>query len=208
MFIAKQKSKILKIFWENPFNEFHIRELTRLSKCTYSYVWSTLNRFQEEGLLNRRNAADSSFFKANLGNEMLLKVFEMFELERKKFFFENNKSISRIIDKFTQNALNDSNKQIQLIILYGSVAREKWTNESDIDILLVSVQDDNKLASIVKKAREDALSLLELSAITVDITKFSDGLHKQTEFYKTIFKDRIILFNEFLFWRIIAEGEN
>nr|MDA3793279.1 nucleotidyltransferase domain-containing protein [Elusimicrobiota bacterium] len=175
---------------------------------TYSYVWSVLNKFQDDGLLNRRNAADSSFFKANLNNEMMLKVFEMFEMERKKVFFEKNKSISRLIDKFTINILNESKKQIQLIILYGSVAREKWTKESDIDILLVSAQDDNKLTSIVKKAKEEVSSLIEISAITTDITKFSDGMKKQTEFYKSIIKDRIILYNEYLFWRIIAEGEN
>jgi predicted nucleotidyltransferase len=208
MFISKQKSKILKIFWENPHNEFHIREINRLSKCTYSYVWSELNRFQKAGLLNRRDAADISFFKANLKNEMLLKVFEMFELERKKSFFEKNKSISRLIEKFTGDILDDSKKQIQLIILYGSVAREKWTKESDIDILLVFAQDGNKFTKIVNRAKEEVSSLLELSAITVDIAKFSDGMGKKTEFYKTVFKDRIILFNEFLFWRIIAEGEN
>jgi len=41
--------------------------------------------------------------------------------------------------------------------------------------------------------------------VTVD--KFIKGIRSQTEFYDELWRDRIVLHNEFLFWQIIREAK-
>ena len=38
------------------------------------------------------------------------------------------------------------------------------------------------------------------------LQKFVDGFKRKTEFYDELWKDRVVLYNEFLFWQLIREG--
>ncbi len=147
-----------------------------------------------------------SFFKPNLENETLLKVFEFLELERKKEFYNKNKKIARLLQKYTQDIINLSNKKIQLVILFGSVARGKWSKGSDIDILAIVSEKEKDVIAALNKGKIDVNPLLEIRPISTTVNKFTEGFSKKTEFYEELWKDRIVLYNEFLFWQLIKEG--
>ena len=91
-------------------------------------------------------------------------------------------------------------------MLFGSVARGEWTKKSDIDILAVSANKDNDIISILNKAKVDVSPLLEIRPVSTTIEKFTEGLKKKTEFYKGLWDDRIVLYNEALFWQLVREG--
>jgi predicted nucleotidyltransferase len=147
-----------------------------------------------------------AFFKPNLKSENLLKIFEYIELENKNEFYDKNKQIARLLQKYTQDIIELSNKKIQLVILFGSVARGEWTKNSDIDILVVTSEKEDNISAILNKAKIDVYPLLEIRPVTTTIEKFKEGFGKKTEFYEELWKDRIILYNEFLFWQLIKEG--
>ena len=147
-----------------------------------------------------------TFFKPNLENETLLKIFEFLELEKKKEFYDKNKKIARLLQKYTQDIIDLSNKRIQLVILFGSVARGEWTKGSDIDILVVVSEKDKDVIAALNKAKIDVSPLLEISPISTTTEKFTEGFRKKTEFYDELWKDRVVLYNEFLFWQMIKEG--
>jgi predicted nucleotidyltransferase len=147
-----------------------------------------------------------TFFKPNLENETLLKIFEYLELEKKKQFYDKNKKIARLLQKYACNIVELSNKKIQLVILFGSVARGEWTKNSDIDILVVTSGKDDDVTTALNKAKIDVSPLLEIGPITTTTEKFIEGFRKKAEFYEQLWKDRIILYNEFLFWQLIKEG--
>jgi hypothetical protein len=52
----------------------------------------------------------------------------------------------------------------------------------------------------------DAGPLLEIRPISTTTEKFVEGLKKRTEFYDELWKDRVVLYNEFLFWQLIRDG--
>ena len=147
-----------------------------------------------------------AFFKPNFENEALLKTFEFLELEKRKEFYDKNKKIARLLQKYTQDIINLSNKRIQLVILFGSVARGDWTKGSDIDVLVVVSEKDKDVISILNKAKIDVSPLLELRPISTTTNKFIEGFRRKTEFYNELWKDRVVLYNEFLFWQLIKEG--
>jgi len=189
----------------DPAKEIHLREISRFSKVSLNNVNNTLRQFVKDGLFKRREVSNMSFFKPNLDNEDLLKLFEYLELKRKKEFYGKNKNIARLLEKYTTNVIDLSRRQIQLVVLFGSVARNEWVKGSDIDILAVSSDKDSNAITILNKAKIDVSPLLEIRPIATTIEKFTDGLRKKTEFYHELWNDRIVLYNESLFWKLIKE---
>ena len=207
MLIPAGRKKLLEVFMKEPFKEVHLREIARLSKVSLNNVDSSMRLFVKEGMFKRRKISNMTFYRPNLENEYLLKLFEYLELERKSMFFKRNKKIARLLDRYVRNLLALSSRKIQMIILFGSVARGEWTKGSDIDILAIVSEKEDDLAAMLNKAKSDISPLLEIRPISTSINKFSDNLKRKTEFYGELWKDRIVLYNEYLFWRLIKEGE-
>jgi len=205
MLIPIQRKKILEVFMSDPAKEIHLREISRLSKVSLNNVNNTLRQFAKDGLFKRREVSNMSFFKPNLDNEDLLKLFEYLELKRKKEFYGKNKNIARLLEKYTTNVIDLSRRQIQLVVLFGSVARNEWVRGSDIDILAVSSDKDSGVINILNKAKIDVSPLLEIRPVSTTIEKFTEGLKKKTEFFHELWNDRIVLYNESLFWKLIRE---
>jgi len=206
MLIPLQRKKILEVFMSDPADEIHMREVSRLSRVSLNNVNETLRQFVKDGLFKRREISNMSLFKPDLNNEDLLKLFEYIELKRKKEFYGKNKSIARLLEKYTANVIELSERQIQLVVLFGSVARGEWAKGSDIDILAVSSNKDSGAINVLNKAKIDVSPLLEIRPISTTIEKFTEGLKKKTEFYHELWNDRVVLYNESLFWQLVREG--
>ena len=206
MLIPAGRKKMLEIFLKDPFKEIHLREIARLSKSSLTNVDNSMRLFVKNDMFKRNEMSNSTFFKPNLENDETVKLFELLELERRKVFYAKNKNIARLLKKYTDSIIYFSNKRIQLVVLFGSVARGEWTKGSDIDILAVIPDKENDIVDILNRAKTDVRPLLEIRPISTTTRKFIDGFKAKTEFYDNLWKDRIVLYNEFLFWQLIREG--
>jgi len=206
MLMPVRRKKILEVFMKNPFKEIHLREIARVSKVSLTNTDNSLKLFVKDDMFKRRNVSNMAFFKPNLESEDILKIFEFLELEKRKGFYNKNKKIARLLQKYTQDVIDLSKKKIQLVILFGSVARSEWAKGSDIDILAVVSEKDRDVSTALNKAKIDVSPLLEIRPISTTVDKFVEGFNKKTEFYNELWKDRVVLYNEFLFWQLIKEG--
>lgn len=206
MLIPKKRKKILEVFFKDPFKEVHLREVVRLSGGSLTNVDSSMRLFVKEDMFKRREVSNMVFFKPNLENEALLKIFEYMEIEKRKDFYGKNKKIARLLQKYSNDIVHLSDKKIQMVVLFGSVARGDWTKDSDVDMLAVVSGKENEVTPVLNKAKIDAGPLLEIRPISTTTEKFAEGLRKKTEFYDELWKDRVVLYNEFLFWQLIREG--
>jgi len=206
MFIPAGRKKILEVFLKDPFKEIYLREIARLSKSSLANVDDSMRLFVKNDMFIRHELSHSTFFKPNLENDDIVKVFELLEIERRKVFYAKNKNIARLLKKYTNTIIELSNKKIQLVILFGSVARGEWTKGSDIDILAVVPDKEDDTIDILNKAKTDVSFLLEIRPISTTTKKFIEGFKAKAEFYDNLWKDRIVLYNEFLFWQLVREG--
>lgn len=206
MVIPAGRKKILDVFLRDPFKEIHLREISRLAKTSLNNVNSSMRLFLKNGMFIRNEVAHSTFFKPDLTNDETVKLFEFMEVERRKIFYSKNKNIARLLKKYTDNVVELSNKRIQMVVLFGSVARGEWTKDSDIDILTVVSDKENEITEILNKSKADVSQLLEISPICTTTKKFQEGLKAKTEFYDNLWNDRVVLYNEFLFWQLLREG--
>lgn len=206
MLIPAGRKKILEIFLKDPFTEIHLREIARLSKSSIANVDNSMRLLVKNDIFIRNEMSHSTFFKPNLTNDETIKIFELLELERRKNFYAKNKSIARLLKKYTDSIIELSNKRIQLVVLFGSVARGEWTKKSDVDILAVVPDKDKEITNVLNKAKTDVSPLLEIQPISTTTNKFIEGFKAKTEFYDNLWQDRVILYNEFLFWQLVREG--
>lgn len=206
MLIPAGRKKILQVFLSDPFKEIHLREIARLSKSSLANVDNSMRLFVKSDIFKRNEMSHSTFFRPNLENDETIKIFELLEFDRRKTFYAKNKNIARLLKKYTDTIVELSNKRIQLVVLFGSVARGEWTKGSDIDILAVVPDKENDIIGILNKAKTDASPLLEIRPVSTTTKKFIDGYKAKTEFYDNLWNDRIVFYNEFLFWQLIKEG--
>lgn len=206
MLIPAGRKKILELFLKDPFQEIHLREIARQSNSSLNNVDNSMRLFVKNDMFIKRELPHTTFFKPKLENDDLIKTFEVLELERRQTFYSKNKNIARLLKKYTDSIIDLSNKRIQLVVLFGSVARGDWTKSSDIDLLAVVPDKEDDILNILNKAKLDASPLLEIRPIITTIKKFSEGFKAKTEFYDNVWKDRIVLYNEFLFWQLVKEG--
>ncbi len=208
MLIPEGRKDILKVFLQDPFKEIHLREISRLAKASLTNVDNTMRLLVKNGMFVKRELANSTFFRPELENEEMQKVFELLEMERRKDFYAENKNIARLLKKYTGSIVEFSGGRIQLVILFGSVARGDWKKGSDIDILAVISEKDQDIVNILNKAKIDVSPLLEIRPVSTTMNKFENGFKEKTEFYRNIWKDRIVLYNDFIFWQLIKAGRS
>jgi len=206
MLIPTERSKILKVFLREPFKEVHLRDLARLSGVSLNNVDNSMRLFVKEGMFKRRKVSNMVFYKPDMENEIIVKIFEYLELESKREFYDKNKKIARLLQKYTRDIIDLSGKKIQMVVLFGSVARGDWAKDSDIDILAVVSNKEKEITAYLNKAKINVSPLLEIRPISTTIEKFIEGFRKKTEFYDELWKNRVVLYNEFLFWQIVREG--
>lgn len=206
MLIPDGRKNILKVFFNEPFREIHLREISRLAKASLTNVDNTMRLLVKNGLFVKREIANSTFFRPELENEEMQKIFELLEMERRREFYEKNKKIVRLLKKYTGSVVELSGGRVQLVILFGSVARGEWRKGSDIDILTVVSEKEQDIVNILNKAKIDVSPLLEITPVSTTMNKFSNGFKEKTEFYRNIRKDRIVLYNDFIFWQLIKNN--
>ena len=112
MLIPIGRRKILEVFIKNLFKEIHLREIARLSKVSLTNANSSLKLFVKDDMFKRRNVSNMAFFKPNLESEDILKIFEFLELEKRKGFYNKNKKIARLLQKYTQDIIDLSKRRI------------------------------------------------------------------------------------------------
>jgi|SRR3989344_4764533 len=116
---------LLKYFIKEPEREFHVRELAKLDRKSPTTISKHLNKLKNEGLLLSRKKLNHLLFKANTENQHFkdLKIFFNIKSLRESGL------IGCLIDEFNQP---------EAIILFGSFRRGEDTQQSDIDILIIS----------------------------------------------------------------------
>ena len=115
---------ILKLFLESPNKEFNVRELARILKIAPATASSKLKSFVKLGILKEREERNLLLFKANIEAE---------EYKDLKLYYN--------IRKIKESGLIEELNKIYLkpaIILFGSAFYGLDTEESDIDLVIIT----------------------------------------------------------------------
>lgn len=116
---SKTDWKTLDIFLDNPYSEYHLRDIARIANISSSSAKRALDNLEKSGLVNEKTKANLRIFSANT-SEILFKQLK----------------IAKNVD-FTKGLVQKLKPAIA-VILFGSFAKGENYEDSDIDIVIIS----------------------------------------------------------------------
>jgi len=140
---------ILKIFFESPTLEFNVREVARILKIAPATSSNQLNFLKEKGLIKERKERNLLLYKANLESD--------FYLDFKMFYNVRKIKDSGLIEELNKFYLKPT------IALFGSALNGLDTEESDIDLLIIS--EKNAVFPKIKEFEKKLNRRLQLFAV-------------------------------------------
>jgi predicted nucleotidyltransferase len=148
-FITSTKDEILKFFADNPTIEIHLRELSRKTKISFPWVRKIAKELAKNKLLIEKKERGFTLVSANRDN----------------ILFKALKRTYNIYSLYSSNlvqALIEEYNHPETIILFGSYSRGEDTEQSDIDIAVITKRTTKiNFAEFEKKLRRK-ISIKEL----------------------------------------------
>jgi len=95
------------------------------------------------------------------------------------------------VDEFIRRALEKYKDRIDTIILFGSVARGEAREDSDIDILIVTKEEDFRLRHILIGIASDILLETEENISVKALSKNDFEKHKNFSFLRNVISEGV-----------------
>jgi predicted nucleotidyltransferase len=115
---------IIKVFFDSPSKDFNVREIARILKIAPATASSKLKELAKIGLLNEKSERNLIIYKANLDNEGYKDLKIYYNIKKLKD--------SGLIEELNKFYIKPT------IVLFGSGSFGLDTEESDIDLVIVS----------------------------------------------------------------------
>src|SRR3989344_6258935 len=162
--------KILELFYKEKNKKIHLRDIARKTKMNENSASRFLNSLEKQNIL--KSEKDGNLKKYFIRkNNVVYSIFTLFDIE--KF----NK-----LPLLRRNAIEYFFKELKekpiILFLFGSTAKETFTNKSDIDLLIIV----NKKIKVEEAQRyADAQTGLRISCFQIDYKSFLRELKTQDD---------------------------
>ena len=133
---TKNTIKILRFLTSKPYLSFGLTELSEDLKISKSNILRILKVLRGYNLIVEQKTGKKKLFRINSEMSIIKILWNLFMSERR---YNLPTSFKNVIDLFYEQVKND----VELFILFGSVAQGLATEESDIDICVVSEKNIN-----------------------------------------------------------------
>jgi len=164
--------RVLLLFFNEPYREFHLREIAKLADVSSSTPKRFLDFYSERGFLQKQRKANLVLFKANVENP----TFRHMKIGH--FLLKLQPLVCHLKEVYPNSS----------VILYGSCARGEDDLQSDIDLLVVSRKKEKAQLSKFEKQFERKITLL-----VYDQHEWEEKAKKDRAFYERILIDGIPL---------------
>ena len=189
------KDKILKFLLSNKDKEFSIREISKKIDVDYKGVYLIINKLIGMKTVNSKKIGQTILCSINLRkfNDDIFKV----EYIRRKELLKNKDIFS------LQSYFDEIKEPFFILLVFGSYASGKQVKNSDIDLMLIS--DNNE----IRKQIKNKISLIPLD---IHLIEFSSkeflSMLKTTDLNVggEVFNNNIILFGIEDYYRLIENA--
>lgn len=138
---TKNQILILEIFFNNPEKSYYLRELGRMLSKQPGVFQREINKLAKDSFLISEYQAGSRYFKLNKNHPLFS--------ELKSIFFKTLGAEGRLKELLAKV------KDIEAAFIYGSFAKNKEDQFSDIDLMIIGVPDEDVLISKISKIEKE-----------------------------------------------------
>ena len=169
---SKVRGRMLGLLFSDPGREFYLSELARAAGASAGNIQRELERFVADGLIRRRKQGKLIFYGLNSRHALFA---EIRSIVLKTYGIEG--ALRELIEKL---------QGIDLALLYGSFARGSEHGESDIDLLVVSDRNAEKLYAGLSKL--ESRFNREVNPIVYSCREFSKKIAAKDSFVMNVLK--------------------
>lgn len=192
----KTELKILEKIYVCP--GIHKRELSKKLKLGMPSIDNAINKIEE--ILKKQRSGNQINYFLNYSKEAVTPALYGVEYNRLE------KLPSKIVIAI-RGLLKELKEKPLIAMLFGSYAKNDYTKDSDIDILLVfqNVTDSKSIENAAK--RISMKTNTKLNPVYLDYNSFRESFHNSTkEFFKNIKRDKLLI-NGIEWWRQLKDEE-
>ena len=191
--ILKQGSKIKILRFLFAENDEHTgRSIAKGIGMSPSCTYTTLQVMGREGLVSARKKGSAILYKLQEGNYVVKKLVAP--------MFQKEKSLYNDIVLFIKKSLLQHKKAIISLAIFGSIAQEKETARSDIDVLII-VQNKHAKTTIDKAMDELSAAVAKkfsaaISAYILTKPEMRQRYHKKQPLIISIVENNRLIYGE------------
>jgi predicted nucleotidyltransferase len=167
--------KVLSHFFDNPNEEFYLRELGRLLKISPMTVKRALDDLVNNNLIIRQEKKNQILYHGNMDSQ----AFKFAKISYNLAWLEEKDLVEYLLEKVPG---------ISSIVLYGSYAKGENDKHSDLDLLLICATKKNDFHQIEKKLG------IEVNIINFTNTQWTKQAKTNRAFYLDIITEGIVLY--------------
>jgi len=161
---TKTQQKIIGLLFQKPDKSFYLNEIVRIAEMGKGTIKRELEKMTSSGLLTETKIGNQNHYQANPKSPIFK---ELVAISRKTF------GIADLI----RQALKESKLTIQLAFIYGSIAKQTDTADSDIDLMIIG--DDLAYSDVMNSLIPVEKQLQR--TINPSIYTWEDFKHKQEQ---------------------------
>ena len=186
--IARVKElKVMQPFCADYRARFHVRQLAALLKMNHATAAMALKSLEKKNVLKSEQEGRNKKYYLNLDNFLTKSYIENTEFARTMAYFERHfiikKMLGELMTVFRENP----------IVLFGSYAKESYTNESDIDVLVLKGGNEKKIGESLAEFGKRHGKKTQIQRMTQK--DFEKGLMEKDALVLEIARNHVILNN-------------
>ncbi|MDI6720893.1 MAG: nucleotidyltransferase domain-containing protein [Candidatus Aenigmarchaeota archaeon] len=191
-----QELKVLQPFCADYRASFHVRQIAALLGMNHATAALALKNLEKKNVLRSMREGRNKKYSLNLDNFLAKNYIENTESVRTAIFFERHFIIKKMLSEFVPSIFRETP-----VILFGSYAKESFTRESDIDILLIKSDGEKNTVKLLEEFGARHNKKIQIQKMTQEI--FKKGLMEKDPLVSEIVKNHIILNNTAVFVDIL-----
>lgn len=181
---SRVRAEYLKIFFGIHSNEFHLREIERISGFAIGTVRQEAKKLEQLELIIKRVDGNRTYYRANRNHPLFLALHNLVL------------QTSGLVDVFKESLIDE---RIRFAFIFGSLAKGTENSESDIDLFVIGNLGLRDLSKLIKNPAN--ILKREINPHVMSITEFQKRIIENEHFVSNVINSpKLMIFgneNEF-----------
>jgi len=192
--LPENELKVLAAFFPEDGTKT-IQELREVVDYSYERVYSSLNSLVNKGIVSRRKVGRTLVYTVDTSNDLALLAFTYHTISRRTSLMRRYSTVGKVLREFLAKGKAD------VVVLFGSYAKDEAKEGSDIDVLCVNGRADverialslrhkfNLRITPVLVAKDDFLNMKkENPEFWHDLVQFGVVLKGHEQYYNLVYR--------------------
>jgi len=201
--LTKSEIKVLNQMFSSPFEKYSLSFLAKKCNISYMSIFRSAKKLKDIGIINEVLICGKKVRVLNFKNQLLLKLLEIIEVEKKMAFDKNSPKLSKDLTDFSEKLCSVFREKLLISILTSSKPKGSLLKKPEVNVLLVFSEIGNFEHTISELSSKIHGYNISHNIITLD--NFTSVVSQDSSFLSKLWYDMVILHGENVFWGEITK---